>query len=158
MSHEIWLDKTVQMAMDNVAKGGGPFAAIIVNDGEVIGMGTNNVHIAHDPSAHAELEAIREACAVLASTDLSSSILYASGEPCPMCLGAAYWASVGTIYYACSKTEALTGTGFGNPLSTFFTDQNELPENRSVPFIQLKTAHSLAPFQKWNRMNTDVDS
>lgn len=158
MSHRKWLDKTVQMAMDNVAKGGGPFAAIIVNDGEVIGMGTNLVHAKHDPSAHAELEAIREACAGLASTDLSSSVLYASGEPCPMCLGAAYWAKVGTIYYACSKTEALTGAGFGNPLSTFFTDQSELPENRSVPFIQLKTAHSLTPFQKWNRMNTDVDS
>lgn len=158
MSHTKWLNQTVQMAMDNVAKGGGPFAAIVVKYGKVIGMGTNNVHISHDPSAHAELEAIREACASLASTDLSSATLYASGEPCPMCLGAAYWAKVGTIYYTCSKAEALTGTGFGNPLSTFFTDQDELPENRYIPFIQLKTTNSLAPFQKWDSLNSDADS
>ena len=157
MSHNKWLDKTVLMAIENVSKGGGPFAAIVVKDEEVIGMGTNLVHSKHDPSAHAELEAIREACAVLASTDLSSTVLYASGEPCPMCLGAAYWANVGAIYYACSKTEALTGTGFGNPLSTFFTDQNELPENRSVPFFQVKTEYSLAPFQKWKQLNKDTD-
>ena len=119
--------------------------------------GTNLVHLNHDPSAHAELLAIREACAKISSTDLSDSILYASGEPCPMCLGVAYWANVGTIYYACSKTEALTGAGFDNPLSTFFTDQNELPKNRSVPFIQIKKENSLAPFMEWNRLNKEGD-
>jgi len=158
MSHSKWLNQTVQMAVNNVAKGGGPFAAIVVKDEKVIGTETNKVHISHDPSAHAELEAIPEACSNLSSTDLSSAILYASGEPCPMCLGAAYWAKVGTIYYACSKAEALAGTGFSNPLSSFFTDQNKLPEDRSVPFIQLETAHSIVPFQKWNSLNSGVDS
>lgn len=153
MPHTKWLEETIQMAINNVNKGGGPFAAIVVKDGKVIGKGTNLVHLTHDPSAHAELIAIREACATLLSTDLSDCVLYASGEPCPMCLGAAYWATVGNIYYACSKVDALAGANFGNPLSTFFSDQKEIPENRLVPFVQLKTDTALAPFTQWNKKN-----
>ena len=153
MPHTRWLEQTIQMAINNVSAGGGPFAAIIVKDGKIIGKGTNLVHVRHDPSAHAELLAIREACHVLSSTDLSDCILYASGEPCPMCLGASYWANVGKIYYACSKTEALNGASFGNPLAGFFADQNEMPENRAIPFIQLNTPNSLAPFIQWNVEN-----
>ena len=141
MTHEKWLLQTIEMAIRNVKNGGGPFAAIVVKDGRVIGSGTNRVHLQHDPSAHAELLAIREACATLESIDLSDCVLYASGEPCPMCLGAAYWATVGNIYYACSKTEALDGARFTNPLKNFFADQQESPENRSVPFIQLKSSN-----------------
>jgi len=150
-----WLEQTIKMAIDNVNVGGGPFAAIVVKDNQLIGRGTNLVHIRQDPSAHAELLAIREACEVLSSTDLSDCILYASGEPCPMCLGAAYWANVGSIYYACSKKEALHEAGFKNPLDTFFTDQNKQPENRLVPFIQLNTCESLAPFIQWNNKNNE---
>lgn len=153
MTHEKWLNQTVEMAVENVLEGGGPFAAIIVKDGKVIGKGTNLVHQHHDPSAHAELLAIREACASLSSTDLSDCILYASGEPCPMCLGAAYWATVGEIYYACSKAEALNGANFGNPLDSFFREQQIDPEKRSVPFIQLSTKDALAPFHQWNCAN-----
>lgn len=153
MTHEQWLEKTVEMAVKNVLEGGGPFAAIVVKDGKVIGAGTNLVHKHHDPSAHAELLAIREACATLSSTDLSDCILYASGEPCPMCLGAAYWATVGKIYYACSKAEALDGAKFGNPLDTFFHEQQIEPEKRAVPFIRLSTKEALAPFHEWNRVN-----
>lgn len=153
MSHTKWLDLTIQMAIDNVDIGQGPFAAVVVKDGEVIGRGTNLVHLHNDPSAHAELLAIREACKTLSSTDLSDCIIYASGEPCPMCLGAAYWANVGGIYYACSKTDALTQAGFGNPLKTFFTDQQEQPHNRTVPFIELPAQNALAPFIQWNRVN-----
>lgn len=153
MTHEKWLQKTIDMAIENVRDGGGPFAAIVVRNGQVIGTGTNLVHQHHDPSAHAELIAIREACKTLSSIDLSDCVLYASGEPCPMCLGAAYWATVGKVYYACSKTEALEGADFGNPLDSFFQDQQEAPENRAIPFIQLSAKESLAPFHEWNRMN-----
>ena len=154
--HQNWLQQTIDMAVDNVKKGGGPFAAIIVKDGQIIGSGTNQVHLHNDPSAHAELLAIREACAALASTDLSDCVLYASGEPCPMCLGAAYWATLNRIYYACSKTEALNGANFGNPLDSFFQEQQLNPENRAIPFIQLPVNESLAPFNEWNRVNNRV--
>jgi guanine deaminase len=156
MVHTKWLDKTVEMAIENVRNGGGPFAAIVVKDGEIIGTGTNLVHVNNDPSAHAELLAIREACATLSSVDLSDCVLYASGEPCPMCLGAAYWSTVGNIYYACSKADALDGANFDNPLAAFFSDQNKKPENREVPFIQLKTDNALAPFHEWNRENSNL--
>lgn len=154
--HKKWLNQTIQMATRNVTEGGGPFAAIVVKDGEIIGSGTNLVHLNNDPSAHAELLAIREACATLSTTDLSDCTLYASGEPCPMCLGAAYWAMVGKIYYTCSKTEALQEANYGNPLESFFQDQQNEPKNRSVPFIQISTEESLAPFHEWNRVNNRV--
>lgn len=154
--HKKWLAFTIDMAIDNVKKGGGPFAAIVVKDDEIIGKGTNLVHLNHDPSAHAELLAIREACASLKSIDLSECTVYASGEPCPMCLGAAYWATAGGIYYACSKADALTGANFGNPLASYFSDQEKTPENRLVPFIQLRTENALAPFQEWNQLNNKV--
>lgn len=157
MTHTQWLTKTIQMAVENVKGGGGPFAAIVVKDGVIIGKGTNLVHLQHDPSAHAELLAIREACAFISSTDLSDCILYASGEPCPMCLGASYWANVGKIIYACSKTDAWIGAHFTNPLSEFFSDQNELPENRNVPFIQMRTSDALKPFSEWNKLNNSTN-
>lgn len=153
MKHEEWLEKTIEMAIDNVRQGGGPFAAIIVKDGKVIGTGTNQVHIDYDPSAHAELSAIREACTKLKTIDLSDCILYASGEPCPMCLGAAYWSTIGTIYYACSKTDAKMGAGMVNPLETYFSDQQKEPVDRLVPFIHLKIGNALAPFLEWNGRN-----
>lgn len=154
MEHTDWLAKTVEMAVQNVKDGGGPFAAIIVKDGKIIGSGTNQVHIHIDPSAHAELLAIREACKELGSIDLSDCTLYASGEPCPMCLGAAYWSTVGSIHYACSKTQALYEANYSNPLANFFADQAVVAEQRSVPFIQTNTKNAVAPFHEWNRLHS----
>ncbi|WP_432361848.1 nucleoside deaminase [Sporosarcina sp. UB5] len=157
MKHKDWLNKTIDMAIENVQQGGGPFAAIIVKDGEVIGTGTNRVHVNYDPSAHAEMIAIREACAKLKTIDLSDCVLYASGEPCPMCLGAAYWSTIGQIYYACSKTDAKNGAGLENPLESYFSDQHKEPSTRLVPFVHLKTDNALEPFLEWNRLN-DIQS
>lgn len=151
MNHEKWLEHTIELAIEQVKRGGGPFAAIIVKDGEIIGSGTNLVESTYDPSAHAELLAIKEACAKLRTVDLSDCVLYASGEPCPMCLGASYWATVGEIYYACSKQDAYEEVGFSNPLSNFFTDQQLPPEKRLIPFIQQKSANALAPFIEWEK-------
>ena len=123
-------------------------------NGEVIGSGTNRVHIDHDPSAHAEMIAIREACAKLQTTDLSDCILYASGEPCPMCLGAAYWSTVGHIYYACSKTDAHSKAGFSNPLECYFSDQQKDADDRLVPFIHIQTENALDPFLEWKRQQS----
>ena len=156
MIHSKWLDKTIEMAIDNVRNGGGPFAAIVVKDGEIIGTGTNLVHVNNDPSAHAELLAIREACATLSSIDLSDCVLYASGEPCPMCLGAAYWSTVGNIYYACSKTDALEGANFDNPLASFIPIKLKNPKTGNS-FHSNENRNSLAPFQEWNRKNDNAE-
>lgn len=153
MTHTKWLEKTIKLAVDNVKLGGGPFAAIVVQNGKIIGSGVNRVHVHHDPTAHSEIIAIREACLKIATTDLSDCILYTSGEPCPMCLGASYWSNVGTIYYACSRVEALEKADYQNPLDTFFTDQNKEPESRTVPMIQLETPTALSPFTHWNEKN-----
>ncbi|ARD48068.1 hypothetical protein SporoP37_07845 [Sporosarcina sp. P37] len=150
MNHEKWLAHTVEMAVKNAADGGGPFASIIVKDGEIIGSGTNLVNSTCDPSAHAELLAIKEACAALQTLDLSDCVLYASGEPCPMCLGASYWAKLGAIYYACSKQQAFEEAGFTNPVKEFFPDQQLPPEKRSVPFIQKRIPGAEKPFIEWN--------
>ncbi|WP_301108551.1 nucleoside deaminase [Sporosarcina sp.] len=151
MNDEMWLEHTVEMATVNVANGGGPFAAVVVKDGEIIGSGTNLVETTCDPSAHAELLAIKEACAKLQTLDLSACVLYASGEPCPMCLGASYWAKVGRIVYACSKQDAYEEVGFTNPVQPFFPDQELRPERRSIPFIQHKTTEALKPFIAWQK-------
>lgn len=155
MNHEKWLAHTIELAIQNVRNGGGPFSAIVVKDGKIIGQGSNQVHVNFDPSAHAELIAIKQASAYLQSTDLSECVLYASGEPCPMCLGAAYWTTVGEIYFACSKTDAENDADFGNPLYHFYTDQQLKPTERAVPFIHLKVSQSLAPFEEWNRLQNN---
>lgn len=151
MNHKKWLEHTVEMATDNVVNGGGPFAAIVVKNGEIIGSGTNLVESTCDPSAHAELLAIREACTKLQTLDLSDCVLYASGEPCTMCLGASYWSAVGEIIYACSKQDAYMEVGFTNPVQDFFPDQQLPPEKRSIPFIQQKTDNSTKPFIEWKK-------
>lgn len=154
MNHEKWLAHTVDMAVKNVESGGGPFASIVVKDGEIIGSGTNMVQSTYDPSAHAELLAIKEACAALQTVDLSDCVLYASGEPCPMCLGASYWASVGEIFYACSKQDAHDAVQFPDPIKEFFPDQQLSPEKRTVPFIQKKIADAVKPFVIWNEQQS----
>jgi len=153
MPHAKWLEHTVRMATNNVQDGGGPYAAIVVKNDEIIGSGTNLVHILNDPSAHAELLAIREACAILSTTDLSDCIIYASGEPCPMCLGASYWANIGSIYYASTSADALTEGKTDSPLSNFFSDQNKNAENRIVPSFYLSTQNALEPFRQWKKKN-----
>lgn len=151
MEHEKWLRHAVEMAIENVRNGCGPFAAVVVKDGKAVGSGTNLAESLCDPTGHAELLAIREACSVLQTADLSDCVLYASGEPCPMCLGAAYWTSVKCIYYACSKKDANEDAGFADPLEDFFADQQLPPEKRRIPFIQQKTGDEAKPFYLWKK-------
>lgn len=146
LDHERFLNEAIHLATGSIVEGGGPYGAIIVREGEIIASGVNSVEAEHDPSAHAELAAIREACKVLSSTDLSDTILYASGEPCPMCLAVSYQARVGEIYYACSKEEAQTISPKPNKLENFYSDQEKPGALRDVPFIHLETEHRLDPF------------
>lgn len=147
MDHERFLNEAIRLATNSVIDGGGPYGAVIVHEGEIIASGINSVEADHDPSAHAELAAIREAGKVLSSTDLSNVILYASGEPCPMCLAASYQAQVGEIYYACSKSEAAAVLPKPDKAKNFYSDQKKPGALRDVPFIHLETDRRLEPFQ-----------
>lgn len=145
-NHRYWLEQAIQMAKDNAAKGEGPFAAIVVKDGEIIGTGVNRVGSEYDPTAHAELLAVREACTRLKRTELSDCILYASGEPCPMCMGAIYWAKPSAVYFACSKSEAGEAIGFPDPLRSFYTEMAQEPDKRMIPVYHLNAPGKLEPF------------
>ena len=106
MTKEELMRKAIALSKENVANGGGPFGAVIARDGEIIATGVNRVTSNHDATAHAEVSAIRNACAKLGTHDLSSCEIYSSCEPCPMCLGAIYWAHLDRLYYGNDKHDA----------------------------------------------------
>ena len=106
MKKEDFMRKAIELSIENVKNGGGPFGAVIVKDGEIVATGVNRVTANHDPTAHAEVSAIRAACQKLGTFDLSGCEIYTSCEPCPMCLGAIYWAHLDKIYYGNNKTDA----------------------------------------------------
>ncbi|MBD2866918.1 nucleoside deaminase [Paenibacillus oceani] len=153
--HQQWLEQAIRLAELNVGSGGGPFAALVVKDGRIVGRGVNGVHLDHDPTAHAELLAIREACIHLETTDLSDCTLYASGEPCPMCMGTIYWARPGSVYYACSKQEAADATAFGDPLDGFYQEMLQPSQARSINMRKLESGSKLAPFYAWRDMQSE---
>ncbi|WP_342558946.1 nucleoside deaminase [Metasolibacillus sp. FSL K6-0083] len=98
--HEKFMAQAIQLAEDNAAQGKQPYGAVLVKDGEVIAVGVNDVEATFDPTAHAETLAVKEACQKLKTFDLSGYIMYASGEPCPMCLGTMYLTNISEVYYA----------------------------------------------------------
>mgnify|MGYP001149616413 FL=1 len=98
MTNEELMREAIRLSEENVNNGGGPFGAVIARDGEIVATGGNRVTASHDPTAHAEVNAIREACRRLGTFDLSGCEIYSSCEPCPMCLGAIYWAHIGKLY------------------------------------------------------------
>ncbi len=126
---------------------GGPFGCVIVKDGEVIGRGNNRVTSKQDPTAHAEIMAIREACAHLGSHELRGCVMYTSCEPCPMCLGAIYWARPDKVFYAGTREDAAK-SGFDD---AFIYEQIELlPQERSIKFRQLGRQEALQAFLNWD--------
>ncbi|MFE5317677.1 nucleoside deaminase [Paenibacillus sp. NPDC056579] len=150
-----WIEHVIRMAEDNAVKEE-PFAAIVVRGEVIVGTGVNCVHATIDPSAHAELLAIRDACKRLGTIDLSDCELYASGEPCPMCMGAIYWAKPRAVYFACSKEEAAAGAGFTDPLSSFFAEMGRPPEERTLSFHQIHSSRKLEPFKAWAAYRSKV--
>ena len=143
---EAYLRQVIEMAVDNVRSGGGPFAALVVKDGIVIAAGANQVTRTNDPTAHAEIVALREACRVLGDYQLSGCELYSSCEPCPMCLGAIYWARPAKVFFAASHEDAAEA-GFDD---SFIYRQLQIPrEERSIPMIHLEDGQATRPFQAW---------
>jgi guanine deaminase len=142
----------ISMASDNVSKGrGGPFAALVVKDGEIIGRGVNRVTSLSDPTAHAEVEAIRDACHQTGDYRLEGAFLYSSCEPCPMCLGAIYWAGISGVFYAASREEA-EESGFRDAL--IYQEINKLPDTRIIPFTRVLPDGYTLPFEIWR--NSDM--
>ncbi|PSH05743.1 MAG: tRNA-specific adenosine deaminase [Acidobacteria bacterium] len=142
-----FLRRAIHLSIESVSRGGGPFGALVVrNDGEVIGEGANAVTLECDPTAHAEIVAIRAACRNTGQFHLGNCVIYSSCEPCPMCLAAAYWAQISTIYYAASAAVA-ADAGFSDVL---IYEQLRLPsEERSIALIQIPENDAIQAFQAW---------
>ncbi len=145
----------IALSLENVAAGkGGPFAAIVAKDGEPIASGTNLVTSSHDPTAHAEVVAIRAACQKLQSFQLKGCEIYTTCEPCPMCLGAIYWARPDRIVYANSRADA-AAIGFDD---SFIYDEIPLPPaQRKIPAIQLGREEAIAAFEAWQNKRDRVE-
>jgi guanine deaminase len=137
-----------------VAPGGGPFGAVVARDSEVLGVGRNQVVALRDPTAHAEIVAIRAACARLESFQLAGCDLYSSCEPCPMCLGAIYWARPRAVYYAATRADA-AAAGFDDE---FIYEELDLPaEARALPLRRLRNPQAAEPFEAWTAKPGRVD-
>ncbi|GAA5415685.1 guanine deaminase [Paraliobacillus ryukyuensis] len=154
-NHLNYMKQAISLAVDNVHQQGGPFGAIIVNaKGEIVGKGQNRVTDKHDPTAHAEVEAIRQACQALGTFQLDDCILYTSCEPCPMCLGAIYWARLKKVYYAADQALAATG-GFDDAF--IYQEINKPYEERKIPFYELDVAEKNAPFETWKSIDAKIE-
>src|SRR5260370_1276416 len=144
-----FMRRAIALALENVRSGsGGPLAAVIVKDGRIIAEGANRVILTNDPTAHAEIVAIREACRVLADFQLRGCDLYTTCEPCPMCLGAIYWARPARTFYAANAADA-ADAGFDD---AFIYDELQIaPDGRRIPMTQLLRDDSLVIFSAWKR-------
>ena len=146
MNKEELMMRACQLAEESVRQGGGPFGAVIARNGEIIAEGSNCVTIHHDPTAHAEVTAIRKATKALATHNLSGCEIYTSCEPCPMCLGAIYWAHLDKIYYGNNREDAAK-IGFDDD---FIYKEIELkPEMRSLPSEILMQEETIKAFKMW---------
>ncbi len=149
-----YINQAIEQAQENVKSGrGGPFAAIVVRNGEVIAIGANSVTSTNDPTAHAEINAIREACQKLNTFQLDDCEIYSSCEPCPMCLGAIYWARFRRVYYAATQDEA-AAAGFDD--SFIYREIETPPLIRSIPFIHVDAKDATLPFQIWNEIENKI--
>ena len=135
------------IASENIDRGGGPFGAVIVKDGKVISTGSNTVTLDNDPTAHAEVNAIRRACELIKSFKLDGCVVYSSCEPCPMCLSALYWAGVSRIYYANTKHDAHQ-INFDDQ---FIYEEIDKPHiHRDIPCIHVDEPEAILHFKKWS--------
>lgn len=151
MTDEELMRRAIAISVENVANGGGPFGAVIARKGEIISEAGNTVTSSHDPTAHAEVNAIRKAAAKIGSFCLSGCDIYASCEPCPMCLGAIYWAHIDRIFYAATRKDAATA-GFDDDF--IYREISLDPKERAKQMLRLLPEESLKAFEAWND-NTD---
>jgi len=150
-----FMRQAIALAVENVTSGrGGPFGAVIVKDGRVIATGANQVTATHDPTAHAEMTAIRGACAALKAFSLEGCDIYSSCEPCPMCLAAIYWARCRTIYYGCTAADAAKA-GFDD---AFLYEEMKKPlGERALPVVNLCGEEAWKAFAAWMKSPMKVE-
>lgn len=147
--HDEFMARAIALSIENVRSGrGGPFAALVVKDGRVIAEGANSVTSTNDPTAHAEVVAIREACRALGDFQLGGCDLYTTCEPCPMCLGAIYWARPARVFYGGTHADAARH-GFDD---SFIAQEQALPpDERKIPMTQLMREEALEAFAVWEK-------
>ena len=149
-----WLAETVRLATENVAHGGGPFGALVARGNEIVATGINRVTATLDPTAHAEVTAMRAACQTLGTFSLAGCVLVSSCEPCPMCLASALWARVDRVVYACDRDDAARA-GFDD--RAFYELFDKPRESWHVPVVHLSTVDGFTPFQAWLENTTRVE-
>jgi guanine deaminase len=153
MGNKDFLARAVRLAEDGIKQGAGPFGAVVVRNGEIISEATNRVVYSNDPTAHAEILAIRQASKVLGTHSLGDCILYASCEPCPMCLGAIYWSGIKTVFFAADRKDA-AAAGFNDK---YIYDEIGLsPEERHIAFNRLPDIDGIEVFRIWNRFENKI--
>jgi len=146
--HKYFMQRAIQLSVKNIDRGGGPFGAVIVKDGEIIAEAANSVTIENDPTGHAEINAIRLAAKELNNFDLSGCVIYSSCEPCPMCLGAIYWARLDKLYFGNTKVDAAS-INFDDQ---FIYEELDLPyEKRKLKSEQLLQNEAIKAFEKWEK-------
>lgn len=154
MTKEEMMRRAIVLSVDNVRNGGGPFGAVITRNGEVVATGVNRVTANNDPTAHAEVTAIRNAAQKLGTFELSDCEIYTSCEPCPMCLGAIYWARLKKVYFANNKEDA-KNIGFDD---SFIYDEMALPrEERKLPSEVLMRDEAQEAFRMWDEKKDKIE-
>lgn len=154
MTKEELMRKAIELSVANVENGGGPFGAVIARDGEIVATGVNRVTANNDPTAHAEVSAIREAAAKLSTFDLSDCEIYTSCEPCPMCLGAIYWARLKKMYFGNNKTDA-KNIGFDD---SFIYDEMALPlTERKLSSEEMMRNEAIKAFESWQQKSDKIE-
>ena len=154
MTKEELMRKAIELSIESVRNGGGPFGAVIAREGEIIAEGSNGVTIYNDPTAHAEVTAIRKACEKLGTFDLKGCEIYTSCEPCPMCLGAIYWAHLDKIYYANDRKDA-ANIGFDDDF--IYQEIEVKPQYRKKPSEILMREEGLEAFRIWNKKTDKIE-
>ena len=151
----IFMEKAIALATENVTLGrGGPFGAVIVRDGKIVATGVNLVAATNDPTAHAEITAIRSAATALATFDLAGCEIYSSCEPCPMCLAAIYWSHCDAIFYGNTSADA-AAAGFDD---AFLYEEVKLPlSQRRIPTINLLGERAISNFEAWRKYAGRID-
>ena len=154
MTKEELTRKAIELSINSVRNGGGPFGAVIAREGEIIAEGSNGVTIYNDPTAHAEVTAIRKACEKLGTFELKGCEIYTSCEPCPMCLGAIYWAHLDKIYYANDRKDA-ADIGFDDDF--IYQEIEVKPQYRKKPSEILMREEGLEAFRIWNKKTDKIE-